>query len=65
MCDAPEIVIVMDASGSITDDDPRNWQLMREFIENLVRELFNKVQDVRIALVTFSKEAHTLIRLSS
>ena len=53
----PDIVLVIDASGSIIDKNPNNWNLMRRFGVNIVDSLQNR-NGSRFAVVRFSSKAY-------
>ena len=59
----PEIVLVLDASGSIVDKGARNWDLMKRFASNLVTGLSSR-KGVQFAVVRFSDEAEVDLELT-
>ena len=59
----PEIVIILDASGSITDKGSNNWNLMKKFAIDLANGLSTK-KDVRFAVVRFSDNADIDLELT-
>ncbi len=62
-----DLALMIDESGSIQDNDPGNWNLIRQFTENLVRRLTTEVgtTNIRVALVTFGNFAVTHFYLNT
>jgi len=64
-----DIVLVIDSSGSIRDNNPRdgsydNWQLLLQFVERIVDDLFIETGQVRIGAVRFSTNAQSVFHLN-
>ena len=63
-----DIAFVLDASGSIIYHgdmiaDYTNWNLMKEFVMTLVRNLKVSQNDTRVALVRFSHKSSIVFKL--
>ncbi len=58
---------MIDESGSIHDHDPRTWDRIRQFTENLVGRLTTEIgtKNIRVALVTFGNVAVTHFYLNT
>ena len=57
---AVDIVFVLDSSGSIRDADPpggNNWNLMLQFVINIIRRLDIGQNNVHVGLVTFAESS--------
>ena len=56
-CEAADIAIALDASGSIELRDPQGWQKQKDFTKALVYSFDINQNKVRFAIITFSHEA--------
>ena len=70
-CDnfSADIVFVMDSSGSIRDNNPKdgsydNWQLLLEFMVRMVDDLSVATGQVRIGAVKFSTGAESVFHMN-
>ena len=51
-----DICFVVDQSGSIVEKDPGNWQLVKNFIYNIIENFDIGYDETRVALVTFANK---------
>lgn len=62
MCKEPiDLAFILDESGSIVN---RNWEIMKEFTETLIRNFEISDQGTHVAAVMFSNDAEVLIRFN-
>lgn len=59
--EAVDLAFILDESGSIVD---RNWEIMKEFTETLVRSFDISDQGTRVAALMFSNDPEVLIRFN-
>lgn len=69
-CDPRDIVFVIDSSGSVRDTNPPdgstdNWQLMLQFVNDVVYRLPISANGTRVGFVRFSTSASNLFYLNS
>jgi|SRR6218665_1694761 len=70
---ALDLCFLIDASGSICDTDPsfdydtdstcNNWNLLLQFVRNLVDNIYDSPSVTRIGLIKFSSQAQTVFNL--
>lgn len=61
VCREPiDLAFILDESGSIVN---RNWEIMKEFTETLIRNFEISDQGTHVAALMFSNDAEVLIRL--
>ena len=63
-----DIVMVIDSSGSIRDNNPQdgsydNWNLLLQFVERIIDDLYIETGQVRIGAVRFSTNAQNVFYL--
>jgi len=58
-----DVCFVIDDSGSIREDDPRNWRRLRDFMKVTVRRLMIGLTRTRIGIVLFSNGAFPYMKL--
>ena len=60
-----DLVFVVDASGSINDRDPGNWQRIKQFMTRIVDGLDIGPQKTRVAVVTYSNRGNVAFKLDA
>ena len=55
------MVLLVDSSGSIQDDDPNNWPIVKDLLKNIISRI-PSLTDVQVGVVTFSTFAESKIR---
>jgi Mg-chelatase subunit ChlD len=58
-----DIVFILDSSGSIEEDDPGNWDLLKSFIVDAAAQLGVSSDGAHVGLVQFSNNAELIFRL--
>lgn len=58
-------MFVVDSSGSIKEEDPRNWDRLKNFTKDIVDQLIIGKHQVRVGMVEFGNEAHVQFYLNS
>ena len=62
VCREPiDLAFILDESGSIVN---RNWEIMKEFTETLIRNFEISDQGTHVAALMFSNDAEVLIRFN-
>ena len=56
---------MVDQSGSIVENDPNNWQLVKDFVYNIIRHFDIGYDETRVGLVTFANYGITRWNLTS
>ena len=61
-CDQEDIVFLVDSSGSIQRN---NWQTVRDFIKNIVRDYTIGPSNVRVGLAIFGNDVQPIFQLNA
>ena len=62
-CGLLDVVFILDSSGSIQEDDPGNWDLLKSFIINAADTLEVSADGTHVGLVQFSNRAELIFKL--
>lgn len=60
-----DLVFILDSSGSINDRGSMNWQLILDFVNNVIANLEVSQWTTRVGLVRFSNDANVEFYLDS
>ena len=60
-----DIAFVLDSSASINLANPNNWNIMLDFVVNMIRRLTVSSTDMRVAALTFSDDAQIAFHLDA
>ena len=52
-CNVADVVFILDSSGSIKDDDPGNWDLLKSFVAQAILDLGVAADGVHVGMVEF------------
>ncbi len=62
VCDQEDIIFLVDSSGSIQRN---NWQIILDFMKNIVRDFTIGPSNVRIGVATFGNDVQPIFQLNS
>ena len=67
-CDVLDVAFVVDASGSINEEDPGNYDRLKQFIIDVIEsDAFGRIggNGIRVALVKYSNDARIIFTLDT